>query len=186
MSVRESLLALLADGPRHGYQLKSEFESRTAGVWPLNIGQVYTTLERLERDGLVTGSDADTDGRRAFSLTRDGRDALDRFLASPSGDDTPSRDGLMLKVLMAIDTPGVDPIAVIGAERSSRMAALQGRRQQLREANVNGDLAKRLAFDALIATAEAEIRWLDVCEERVLARPPLPDSPASDAKEHQA
>ena len=47
MAVREGLLALLANGPRHGYQLKTGFESATGGMWPLNVGQVYTTLERL-------------------------------------------------------------------------------------------------------------------------------------------
>ncbi len=54
MSVRHSLLALLEEGPRYGYQLRSEFEHRTAAAWPLNVGQVYSTLARLERDGLVT------------------------------------------------------------------------------------------------------------------------------------
>ncbi len=170
MSVRESLLALLAAGPRHGYQLKSEFEGRTAGVWTLNIGQVYSTLERLERDGLVSAGEADAEGRRAYSLTDPGREVLDTFLTRPSGDETPSRDGLMLKILIAIDTPGADPLALISAERGARMASLQGRRRALRDANVNGDLAARLAFDALIATTESELRWLDICEERLTAR----------------
>jgi DNA-binding PadR family transcriptional regulator len=60
MSIRHGLLALLEEGPRYGYQLKSEFESRTGSTWPLNVGQVYTTLGRLERDGLVSpaGEDA--------------------------------------------------------------------------------------------------------------------------------
>jgi DNA-binding PadR family transcriptional regulator len=49
MSVREGLLALLAEGPRNGHQLKIEFEAVTGGVWPLNVGQVYTTLDRLAR-----------------------------------------------------------------------------------------------------------------------------------------
>ena len=53
MSIRHGLLALLAQEPMYGAQLRSEFESRTGGTWPLNVGQVYTTLSRLERDGLV-------------------------------------------------------------------------------------------------------------------------------------
>jgi DNA-binding PadR family transcriptional regulator len=185
VSVRESLLALLASGPRHGYQLKSEFEARTAGVWALNIGQVYSTLERLERDGLVVGCDADAEGRRAFDLTAAGRDELDRYLRTPGGDEAPTRDGLMMKVLIAVDTEGVDSLQVIQAERAARMGTLQARRRDLREANVNGELAKRLAFDALIATTESELRWLDMCEERILDRQnhQLP-SENGHAKEH--
>ncbi len=64
MSVRHALLALLSEGPKYGLQLREEFEARTGEVWPLNVGQVYTTLQRLERDGLVESDDAAQDGRR--------------------------------------------------------------------------------------------------------------------------
>lgn len=187
MSVRESLLALLASGPRHGYQLRAEFEERTAGIWPLNIGQVYSTLERLERDGLVAGGEADGEGRRDFTLTATGREELVRFLLEPGGEDVPSRDGLMLKVLIAIETEGVDPLQVIQTERSSRMGALQVRRRAHRDAGVNGDLAAGLAFDALISRTESELRWLDICEERILAkrRTPEPSHNGGNHKEHE-
>ena len=75
MSVRHALLALLSEGPKYGLQLRQEFEDRTGEVWPLNVGQVYTTLQRLERDGLV---DADDDGagpQRIFSLTTAGAES---------------------------------------------------------------------------------------------------------------
>ncbi len=62
MSVRHALLALLSGGPKYGLQLRQEFESRTGDVWPLNVGQVYTTLQRLERDGLVESDDEAEDG----------------------------------------------------------------------------------------------------------------------------
>jgi DNA-binding PadR family transcriptional regulator len=186
LSVRESLLALLASGPRHGYQLRSEFEDRTAGIWPLNIGQVYSTLERLERDGMVVGGEADSEGRRAFELTANGREALAQFLHQPGGEDAPARDGLMLKVLIAIDTPGIDALEVIQSERGARMAVLQARRKAHRESGVNGALAAALAFDALITNTESELRWLDICEERILARRRNPDPPSSNGntKEH--
>src|ERR1700761_5255868 len=61
MSVRHALLALLSEGPKYGLQLRHEFETRTGEVWPLNVGQVYTTLQRLERDGLVE-AEGDGDG----------------------------------------------------------------------------------------------------------------------------
>ena len=78
MSVRHALLALLSEGPKYGLQLREEFEARTGEVWPLNVGQVYTTLQRLERDGLVESDDAGPGGRektpqKAFRITACGR-----------------------------------------------------------------------------------------------------------------
>jgi DNA-binding PadR family transcriptional regulator len=169
VSIRESLLALLAAGPRHGYQLRAEFEAATGGVWPLNVGQVYTTLERLERDGLVRGGEPDPDGRRSFELTADGRDAIAGFMSTPGGREAPSRDGLMMKVLIAVAAPGVDALQVIAAERSARMAVLQERRRGARGSGSDAALAQRLALDALVALTESELRWLDLCEERILA-----------------
>ncbi len=69
MSVRHALLALLSEGPKYGLQLRQEFEARTGEVWPLNVGQVYTTLQRLERDGLVA-SDGDDEGpQKGYRIT---------------------------------------------------------------------------------------------------------------------
>src|SRR5215212_7482110 len=79
VSVRNALLALLEQGPRYGYQLRAEFEDRTGGTWPLNVGQVYTTLARLERDGLVEGRTADPEGgeaRRTYRISDAGRATL--------------------------------------------------------------------------------------------------------------
>ena len=102
MAVREGLLALLREGPRHGYQLKTEFESATGGVWPLNIGQVYTTLDRLERDGLVELHEA-VGVQKTYMITRSGVAALGEWWQTVPSDDPPPRDELMLKVLMAVD-----------------------------------------------------------------------------------
>ena len=68
MSVRHALLALLSEGPKYGLQLREEFEARTGEVWPLNVGQVYTTLQRLERDGLVESDDDGDDGAPLFAI----------------------------------------------------------------------------------------------------------------------
>ena len=75
MSVRHALLALLSEGPKYGLQLRQEFEARTGEVWPLNVGQVYTTLQRLERDGLVEAEEADDGPQQGYSITaaRDAR-----------------------------------------------------------------------------------------------------------------
>src|ERR1700755_3177511 len=107
MSVRHALLALLSEGPKYGLQLRQEFEARTGDVWPLNVGQVYTTLQRLERDGFVVSDGADRDGRETvFRLPAEGRDELLAWLATPDADATPPRDELVIKVLIALTVPG--------------------------------------------------------------------------------
>src|SRR4051794_38932462 len=81
MSVRHSLLALLSEGPKCGLQLREEFEARTGEVWPLNVGQVYTTLQRLERDGLVeSDDDADPGPQKGFRITPAGAEELGGWL----------------------------------------------------------------------------------------------------------
>src|SRR5882757_4612037 len=98
MSVRHALLALLSDGPKYGLQLRLEFEDRTGEVWPLNVGQVYTTLQRLERDGLVESDDGDSDEegpQRAFRITGDGATELATWLHTPPDMTSPPRDELV-------------------------------------------------------------------------------------------
>src|SRR6201999_3132405 len=103
MSVRHALLALLSEGPKYGLQLRQEFEAGTGEMWPLNVGQVYTTLNRLERDGLVEADDADDDGpQRTFRLTAAGGDELESWLRTPPGATAPPRDELVIKVLVAL------------------------------------------------------------------------------------
>src|SRR5579872_5898308 len=98
MSIRHALLALLSEGPKYGLQLRQEFEARTGEVWPLNIGQVYTTLQRLERDGLVESEDGDKDGpQKGFRITSSGADELDRWLRTPPELTSPPRDELVIK-----------------------------------------------------------------------------------------
>ena len=125
MSVRHALLALLSEGPKYGLQLRQEFEARTGDVWPLNVGQVYTTLQRLERDGLVT-SDADDDApQRGYRITGDGRDELLVWLQSPPTDTQPPRDELLIKVLVAVQVPGVDVHDVIQVHRRHLVEQMQ-------------------------------------------------------------
>ncbi|MFD0851631.1 PadR family transcriptional regulator, partial [Actinomadura adrarensis] len=83
MSIRHGLLALLTQGPRYGYQLRAEFEASTGATWPLNIGQVYSTLSRLERDDLVVSSGADEDGRHVYEITTAGEEDVRRWFGTP-------------------------------------------------------------------------------------------------------
>src|SRR5579862_6343140 len=109
MSVRHAMLALLSEGPKYGLQLRQEFEARTGEVWPLNVGQVYTTLQRLERDGLVESDDgADEGPQRGFRITESGARELAEWLRTPPDMTSPPRDELVIKVLVALALPGVD------------------------------------------------------------------------------
>ena len=168
MSIKHSLLALLRRGPAHGYQLRQEFETTTGATWPLNIGQVYTTLSRLERDGLVQPSDADSADRVVYRLTRAGQDAVEAWFATPVVHDDRPRDELAIKLALALSTPGVDVSAVVQAQRTSTLRGLQ-ELTRLKYAAGEGDLAWLLVLDSLIFQSEAEVRWLDHCEARVLA-----------------
>jgi DNA-binding PadR family transcriptional regulator len=172
VGVKDGLLALLARGPSYGYQLKSDFERATGGVWPLNIGQVYTSLQRLERDGLVAEVDGGSDGdRRSYELTAAGREALAAWLASPEARTVEDRDEVAMKVLLAAASPGQDPRHVIDAQRTSTMRALQDHTRRKAALGAVEDDAARLAevvhLDRLVLTCRAELDWLDLAEARI-------------------
>lgn len=166
MGVREGLLALLARGPRHGYQLKQEFEAATSNVWPLNIGQVYTTLQRLERDDLVTAGEPEPDGRVLYGLTHAGRHEVATWFTTPVDRTAPARDEVAIKLLLAIEAPVVAPADVVEAQRVATLTALQDY-TGLRATARDGDNAWRLQLDRLIMLAEAELRWLDRVDEGI-------------------
>lgn len=172
MSVREGLLALLAERPRNGHQLKTEFETATGAVWPLNVGQVYTTLERLERDGFVARSSSaeDASGQKHYELTPAGREELAAWWSLVPVDDPPPRDELMLKILFASGLGTEHALAVITAHRSALLSVLQQRRREQRAAAPAPDLATAMVHDALVVRAEADLRWLDLCEARLAGR----------------
>src|SRR5256714_6077828 len=125
MSIRYGLLALLERGPMYGYQLRASFEESTGGTWPLNIGQVYTTLTRLEREGLVRPQPESEVGQRPYEITPGGRAELAVWFATPIGRGDRPRDELAIKLALAITTPGVDVAAVVQTQRGATMRALQ-------------------------------------------------------------
>src|SRR5680860_1705186 len=109
MSVKQALLALLEQGPMYGYQLRAEFEQRTGATWPLNVGQVYTTLARLERDGLVeqvadgiAEGTSDRDGHVVYRVTEHGRAEVSEWFTTPVSRTQPPRDELAIKLALAV------------------------------------------------------------------------------------
>ncbi len=180
MSVRQALLALLEQGPMYGYQLRAEFELRTGATWPLNVGQVYTTLARLERDGLVEPVDGELESQRPYAITDAGRAEVCTWFATPVSRQNPPRDELAIKLALAVNSPAVDIRAVIQAQRTATVQALQ---QYTRLKNTSGDdLSWLLVLDSLIFAAEAEVRWLDHCETRLTRHSRRPAAPAAAAK----
>lgn len=168
MSIRFGLMALLEQEPMYGYQLRQQFERATGATWPLNIGQVYTTLARLERDGLVepTGP-PDDEGRQLYKLTDEGRTDLATWFDTPIENDDRPRDELAIKIAMAVTSPGQDVTAVVQKQRTASMRTLQELTRLRAQANVDRDMAWLLVLDAMIFRAEAELRWLNHSETRL-------------------
>ena len=178
MSVRQAMLALLEQGPMYGYQLRAEFEQRTGETWPLNIGQVYTTLSRLERDGLVEvvdhggADDPASDRHVSYRATEAGRSEASAWFTTPVPRSQPPRDELAIKLAIAVTLPGVDVGTIIQRQRSATMSALQDYTRLKRSGRAAdpqdpADLAWSLVLDSLVFDAEAEVRWLDHCEARL-------------------
>jgi len=164
LGVREGLLVLLTTGPKHGYQLKLDFEVATGEAWPLNIGQVYTTLQRLERDDLVTATDEDDEGRIAYRITATGKEEITHWLSEPVERTVANRDEVSMKLLLTLASGVADPQRVIDTQRRSTMQALQDY-TRLRTDGDRTDFPWQLHIDRLIFRTEAELRWLDRVEE---------------------
>ena len=189
MSIRQAMLAILEQGPMYGYQLRAEFEQRTGETWPLNIGQVYTTLTRLERDGLVqvvveqvasgvaghggVGDPLASDRQHvSYRATDAGRAEVSEWFAEPVARTQPPRDELAIKLAIAVTLPGVDVGLIIQRQRTATMASLQDytrlkRTGRAARPEAPEDLAWSLVLDSLVFDAEAEVRWLDHCEARL-------------------
>lgn len=169
MSVPDGLLVLLRDEPKHGYQLASDLAERTAGRWSVNTGQVYTTLDRLGRDGFVTDDEPDPADarRRRVRLTDRGWERARAWLEQAPADAAP-RDELVLRVLLAAAASPAEALAVVDAQRAELLDRLQVlRREQRRTAD--GGLLADLAADAAAVRLESDVRWLDLCEARLRA-----------------
>lgn len=201
MSIRHGLLALLERGPRYGSQLRTEFESRTGSTWPLNVGQVYTTLSRLERDGMVTQDGEDTAGHALYAITDSGRTELRTWFEKPVDRTSPARDELAIKLAMAVGAPSVDIRDVIQSQRRHTVQAMQDytrlKAQALTAVESGGarerdEVAWLLVLEQLIFQTEAEARWLDHCEARLIRlsrtaahatdTPPAAESPGAPAR----
>ena len=187
MSVPHALLALLSEGPKHGLRLQNEFESRTGEVWPLNVGQVYTTLQRLERDGLVETDDGKGErAQKRFRLTGAGAHELQNWLRTPPELVPPPRDVLVIKVLIALRLHGVDVHEILQVHRRQVVEVMQRYTRIKAEAAVE-EVELALVVDAELFRLEAMVRWLDAADVRLKQLPPrtLAPAPAADPESAQ-
>jgi DNA-binding PadR family transcriptional regulator len=159
------MLALLSDGPKYGLQLRQDFEARTGEVWPLNVGQVYTTLQRLERDGFVEAEGDDEGPQKHFRLTAAGADELGHWLRTPPDLSSPPRDELVMKVLVAVHVAGVDVQEVIQAHRRYAIEVMQ-QWTRLKD-GAGDDVGFALVIDAELFRLDAVVRWLDAADARL-------------------
>jgi DNA-binding PadR family transcriptional regulator len=178
MSVPHALLALLSEGPKYGLRLQNEFESRTGEVWPLNVGQVYTTLQRLERDGLV---ESDGDGERSqkrYRITPTGAGELAAWLRTPPGLVPPPRDELVIKVLVALQIPGIAVHEILQVHRRHAIEVMQ-RYTRVKAEAAESEVALALVADAELFRLEAIVRWLDAADVRLKRLSSSPPAPAA-------
>jgi DNA-binding PadR family transcriptional regulator len=167
VSVRHAMLALLSEGPKYGLQLREEFEARTGDVWPLNVGQVYTTLQRLERDGLVeSDSDSPEGPQKAYRITSNGQQELDTWLRTPPDLSSPPRDELVMKVLIALCVPNASVPEIIQAHRRYLVQLMQ-QWTHIKEESNPADLNLGLAVDAELFRLDSVVRWLDAADARI-------------------
>ena len=167
MSVRHAMLALLSNRPKFGLRLQQEFESRTGNMWPLNVGQVYTTLQRLERDGLIESEEGNTKGpQKDYRITLSGRRELTEWLQTPPELEPPPRDELVIKVLAALRVPGINVPELLQIYRRHLVEVMQ-RYTYLKAEGVDDDVALALIVDAQLFQLEGIIRWLDSADIRL-------------------
>jgi DNA-binding PadR family transcriptional regulator len=180
MSVPHALLALLSAGPKYGLRLQNEFEARTGEVWPLNVGQVYTTLQRLERDGLVESDGEEGErSQKRYRITLNGERQLADWLRTPPDLVPPPRDELVIKVLVALQVPGTDIHEILQVHRRHVVETMQ-RYTRVKASAGEDDVTLALVADAELFRLEGIVRWLDTADVRLKQLPSPAQTPVGD------
>jgi DNA-binding PadR family transcriptional regulator len=165
--MREMFLALLAGERGHGYEIKQTLEQEFGSVLPaLNPGQVYSTLARLDREGLVDGHEVEGDGRgkRVYELTERGRAALAEWLDTPV-DGVRLRDEFFMKFVVATSARLASPSTLIAGQRREHLQSL--RDLDARLASGVDKLAGELMIEGAVLHLKADLEWLELIEQRM-------------------
>ena len=165
--MRSLFLALLADASRYGYEIKQALEQEFGELLPaLNAGQIYSTLARLERDGLVVGESIEGDNRRkrVYELTEAGRAALAGWIEAPVPG-TRLKDEFFMKLVILASAGLAEPKALIAGQRREYLQSLRDLDATL-TANGNRPAAELLVEGAVLHL-KADLEWLDLIEQRL-------------------
>lgn len=168
--MRELFLALLSGERAHGYELKQSLEQGFGDLLPaVNAGQIYVTLGRLERDGLVVGQDVpgDSRGKRVYELTDAGREALVAWIEAPVAG-RPLKDEFFMKLVVLASVQLADPKQLLEAQRREYLQSLRDLNGLL-EANGKRPAAV-LLIEGAILHLKADLEWLELIEQRLVAR----------------
>jgi DNA-binding PadR family transcriptional regulator len=162
MSLKYGVLGLLSEGPLHGYEVKNRFEAMLGGTWDVNIGQIYTTLQRLDRDGLVrpVGPRGDR-GKQTYELSPAGGHALEKWLEDPDSGPQTLHEDIHVKLLLAARIANGDLSALLSRQKRAYLQRLRDLNRLEERARRDGriDLV-RLVRGALLHT-EADLKWID-------------------------
>lgn len=174
MPVKHGILALLAGRPRHGYELKTGFETLTGGLWNLNIGQVYSTLDRMRGEGLVALEKGEARGeeRKVYRITPTGQEELEIWLEAPPLQARPFRDEIFVRLALLLDRDLSTALGLIETQRRVyllQMADLTRQKLALARSQAPDRHRRELFLDAALLHAEADLKWLETCEEKIRA-----------------
>lgn len=180
MTVRNAILGLLAQHPRHGYELRAAFEALVGGeaVWGVKPAQIYATLGRLEEAGLVSQAGVAKHGgpeKRIYNLTRRGRSELAGWFGQAEAVDH-QRDAFFVKLMLSLVVAQADPYQVIRSQRRRLYQELHDQTARRNRADPASELAQIFLLDKAIMHLEADLRWLDLLEARLddIRRQPIP------------
>ena len=176
MSIKFAILGILAEGDLHGYELKTSFDEKVGDFWSLNYGQIYSTLDRLEKEELVTHDRQAQDkrpDRKIFSITPQGRNELEKWLSTPVTKVRALRDEFFVKLVFMDKTNPCPILELIEKQKVlylKHMNQLTHRKVALKkEAKDLNALTTELLMDAGLFHAEADIKWLSLCEAKIKA-----------------
>lgn len=169
MAVKYALLALLDRRPMYGYELKSEFAGEIGAHWSLNFGQVYTTLTKLEKSGLVVHKSVpgqNAPERKIYHITKGGQQALTEWFLTPIDKIESFKDEFYVKLMLSL-TGAIDADQVLLTQKKAVYQKLHELNKLKQTANVDLQLPWVFLLDLAILHAEADIRWLEMCEARL-------------------
>ncbi len=181
MPVRHAVLGLLAQRPRHGYELRAAFQALVGGEenWDVKPAQIYTTLMRLEQGGLVAEDSVEQDAgpeKRIYAITLAGRNTLTEWFACGIEPEL-QHDEFFLKLMVCLVSGVADPYRLIQTQRMHLFQELHDITEQRRQADPGRELAMILLLDKAVMHLEADLRWLDMIEARLddIKQQPLPE-----------